>query len=255
MKRLNLIIGILIILCNYNYAQNNDMYSEKKDTIQKYNCLDTIIINGKSSNMPEDVTGKPVIYLYPKTEKEISLKIIYDGTIHTTYPLYKNGWKVIAKPNGEIKNIDDGLIYSYLFWDGKTIYDENHTTYEKGFVISRDTALIFLQKTLRKIGLNPTEYNEFIVFWLPYIIENELTFIYFRVGNEYNVISKNDVNPIPDTEIRVFIELKKVDSFFDIEPQKFNPTLRKGFTLVEWGGTELKNQITVKELNGIYIKR
>ncbi|MCL2670869.1 MAG: hypothetical protein FWF10_02405, partial [Clostridiales bacterium] len=38
--------------------------------------------------------AKPVIYLYPETPTEISVKLQYNGTLDCTYPAYDNGWNV-----------------------------------------------------------------------------------------------------------------------------------------------------------------
>ena len=39
--------------------------------------------------------------------------------------------------------------------------------------------------------------------------------------------------------IRVFLSIKKIDSPIDIKEQMFDLIERKGFTYVEWGGTNL----------------
>ena len=203
----------------------------------------------------EEITKKPIIYLYPKEPQEIELKIEYEGKIKTTYPKYNSGWKVMAYPNSKIINLEDNKEYSYLFWDGETNYSAKQRTYEDGFIVSRDTALKFLQNILTQTGLNPKEYNEFIVYWLPYIENNEFTFIHFLTGHEYDIISKNVVLPKPDNEIRVFIEFKKVDTYFKILPQKFNFQNREGFTLVEWGGSEIRSPIRIKTKDNKYIEK
>jgi len=194
---------------------------------------------------------KPIIYLYPDTIMDIKLKLQYNGKLKTTYPLYNNGWNIHVFPNGDIINIADGKEYSYLFWDGITNYTIDQTTYDNGFVISSDTALTFLQNILPKTGLKPREYNEFIVYWLPFLQANRLTFVHFRTGDNYNVISKNEVIPKPDTQIRVFMEFKTVDAFFKVNPQIFTNSIRQGFTLVEWGGSMLTKAIKVKDENGV----
>ena len=195
--------------------------------------------------------GKPVIYLYPQIETDISLKLQYNGSLKTTYPIYNGGWNVHALPNGTLLNKADNKEYSYLFWDGQTNYTIDQTTFENGFVISSDTALTFLQNILPKTGLKPREYNEFIVYWLPFLKANRLTFVHFRNGDNYNIISKNEVTPKPDTQIRVFMEFKTVDTFFKVNPQTFPTLIRQGFTLVEWGGSMLTKAIKVKDENGV----
>ncbi len=204
---------------------------------------------------PEVYIKKPVIYLYPESEMDIHLKVNFAGELKTTYPLYKNGWFVHAYPSGELKNIDDGKEYSYLFWDGLMNQIQEQTIYESGYVIKGDTALLFLQNTLPKFGLKPREYNDFIVYWLPYLQTNTYTFIHFRTGENYNVISKNEVSPKPDNQIRVFMDFKSVDSYFKVNAQSIQTPKRHGFTLVEWGGAELKSSIKIKNDKGEFISR
>ena len=48
------------------------------------------------------------------------------------------------------------------------------------------------------------------------------------------------VDPAPDTEIRVFMAWQGLDKGMEIEAQTLTAPERQGFTLVEWGGTEVK---------------
>ena len=43
---------------------------------------------------------KPVIYLYPEEETEVTVKLDYNGTLTSTYPAYGDGWTVTAQPDG-----------------------------------------------------------------------------------------------------------------------------------------------------------
>ena len=44
----------------------------------------------------------------------------------------------------------------------------------------------------------------------------------------------------PDTLIRVMMAFKTLDEKIDVKEQKLTSILRSGFTVVEWGGTEIK---------------
>ena len=69
-------------------------------------------------------------------------------------------------------------------------------------------------------------------------------------GNAYNLISfqstaytdtaKLDIAPTPDSVLRVFMAWKPLSRLQTIEPQTFTPFARDGFTVVEWGGCEVK---------------
>lgn len=186
----------------------------------------------------KEAVKKPVIYLYPEDEKVVMVKLQYDGELICTYPEYKNGWKVIAKPDGTLINIEDNMEYSYLFWEGNSRKDFWNDISE-GFVVKGEDTKDFLQKKLSEIGLIPKEYNEFIVYWLPYMQDNEYNLIHFASGR-YEKLAKLDITPTPDSILRVFMVFKKLDKYVHIEEQTFPEFKREGFTIVEWGGTEIE---------------
>lgn len=183
---------------------------------------------------------KPLIYLYPEKQAEISLQVDFKGHLDFTYPPYENGWQVRAQPDGTLTDKNDGREHQYLFWDGKMQFSKEQTTYSSGFVVHKDSLVAFFQKYLPQMGLKPQEYNDFIVFWTPLMQKNEWNFIHFRTGTAYEAISTNIVHPKPDTEIRVFMDFAKVAKPFDIPAQELSTPQRKGFTLVEWGGAALE---------------
>ena len=96
---------------------------------------------------------------------------------------------------------------------------------------------------LEFIGLNISETNDFIQYWLPILEKNELNFIHFYVNYEYDQFSKNRIQPKPETSIRVFMEFYGLEKPITIAEQKLLKTERKGFTLVEWGGAEVSLSI------------
>ena len=48
------------------------------------------------------------------------------------------------------------------------------------------------------------------------------------------------VTPKPDTMIRIVMEYQNLDTKIETKPQQLSPISRQGFTVVEWGGTEIK---------------
>ncbi|MEE0884034.1 MAG: hypothetical protein U0L59_02265 [Faecalimonas sp.] len=178
---------------------------------------------------------KPVIYLYPEKEMEVKVQLDYDGKLVCTYPEYDNGWNVVAQPDGTLCDYS-GKTYSYLFWEGNT-----HATYDfsKGFVVKGAETAEFLEEKLSEIGLNAKEANEFIVYWLPRMQENKYNLITFQT-KAYTDVAKLHITPEPDSVLRVFMAYKELEAPIEIEEPVIAPFERKGFTVVEWGGAEVK---------------
>ena len=183
----------------------------------------------------EQGDAKPVIYLYPEQETTVSVSLDYAGTLTATYPAYEDGWTVTAEPDGTLYD-ENGDEYSYLLWEG-----ENNTDYDfsKGFCVAGADTADFLRKKLAEIGLTPREYNEFIVYWLPKMQDNPYNLISFQ-SEAYTDAAKLDIDPTPDSVLRVFMAWKPLHRPQTIEPQTFTSFARDGFTVVEWGGCEVK---------------
>ena len=180
------------------------------------------------------VMDKPVIYLYPEEEMEVSVKLDYNGKLMFTYPKYNNGWTVTARPDGTLID-NDGNEYSYLFWDG--VCDVEYDL-SRGYVIKGEETADFLRDTLAKMGLTPKEYNEFIVYWLPQMEGNPYNLITFQT-DAYTDNAVLDVDPTPDSMLRVFMVFKALDKPIEIEEPEIVTFERRGFCVVEWGGSEL----------------
>ena len=50
---------------------------------------------------------------------------------------------------------------------------------------------------------------------------------------------KLSINPMPDTLIRVRMEYKALDKKISVKQQQLEKIERKGYTVVEWGGTNI----------------
>ena len=177
---------------------------------------------------------KPVIYLYPEKETKVSVNLDFSGKLTATYPEYDGGWKVTAMPDGTLFD-ENGREYYCLYWEGisGTEYD-----FSKGFCIPGSKTAEFLENALPKLGLSPKEANEFIIYWLPQMIENEYNLISFQ-GEAYTDSAKLEIKPEPDTLIRIFMAWKPLEEAVKIEPQELSAPERKGFTAVEWGGAKI----------------
>lgn len=240
-------------LGNYTIEANKKdiiLFSKPNYETQQFEFLNKKEINIKLKEVPKNdiILEKPVIYLYPKEKTDIELKINFEGKLLTTFPKLDKSWKVTAYENGQIFDKKTNRFYNSLFWDGEMSFPASHYQYKTGFVVEKEKLATFLIEKLEFMGLNTAETNDFIQYWLPILEQNDYTFIHFLVNDDYNVFSTNDVNPKPDTSIRIFMEFFGVDEKLSILPQKLPSTVRTGFTLVEWGGSDVSNAIDIYEL-------
>ena len=178
---------------------------------------------------------KPVIYLYPEYEMEVSVNLNLNGELTCTYPEYNEGWRVNAMPDGTLIG-EKGMEYNYLYWEGTM---DAEFDFSEGFCVKGEDTAEFLEKALKDLGLNRKEAKEFIVYWLPLMQENPYNVIAFQT-EVYTEGAKLMVSPAPDTIIRVFMAYKASDGFVEIKEQELTGCERNGFTVVEWGGTEVK---------------
>ena len=182
-----------------------------------------------------DLSAKPVLYLYPEEEMEVTVTLDFDGTLTSTYPAYGDGWTVTARPDGTLTNPATGREYYCLFWEGIT---EAEYDFSAGFCVAGEDTAAFLEDALDRLGLTEREADEFIIYWLPRMQENAYNLISFQTGR-YTQSAELEITPEPDSVLRVFMAWKPLERPQEIEPQQFAPFLREGFTVVEWGGTEV----------------
>lgn len=183
----------------------------------------------------EETDAKPVIYLYPPQQTEVHVELDYDGILTCTYPAYRDGWTVLASPDGTLTD-EDSQTYNYLYWEGKGNADYDFST---GFCVAGEDTAAFLEQILADLGLTRKEANEFIVYWLPRMQDNAYNLISFQT-DAYTSRARLHVTPEPDTLIRVFMAWKPLDEAVEIAQQNFQTPTRTGFTVVEWGGAEVK---------------
>ena len=180
--------------------------------------------------------AKPVIYLYPEKETQLTVKLGKKENITCSYPQYKDGWNVIAKPDGTLIDTETGRKLYSLYWEG--IHTEEPDTTE-GFVVKGSDTIKFLEEKLSILGLNEIEAEEFIIYWLPKMQNNKYNYIRFATMDEINKSMPLEFSTKPDTVIRVLMQYKALDSEIEVKEQQLSTPERKGFTVVEWGGTEL----------------
>lgn len=181
--------------------------------------------------------AKPVIYIYPKEETQVTVSLSNPDVLTHTYPKYIDGWKVLAKPNGDLVDITTGRNLYCLYWESM---DNTKINMSEGFIVKGEDITAFLEEKLRVLGLSDKEANEFIIYWLPKLESNIYNYIRFRTKDEINGYMKLNINPTPDTVIRVIMDFKALDKPINIKQQELQSVIRKGYTVVEWGAREIK---------------
>ena len=183
----------------------------------------------------------PIIYLYDEQEREATVKLDLNGDLTCTYPKYNDetGWVVKTSAEGVLTD-STGRQYEYLYWEADI---DMVPDLSKGFCVRGEDSAAFLEEALSDLGLTDTEANAFIMYWLPQLEENPYNVISFQ-SETYENVAKLNVDPIPDTVVRVNMLFYGTVEYVEIEAQdltSMNPSVseREGFVLVEWGGGKL----------------
>ena len=212
-----------------------DVLIEKPDFSEYQNYEDYL------NNLPEPDPGdivlyKPIIYLYPEKVTEVTVKMGHSENLICSYPKYVNGWNVTAYPDGKLIYNETGRELYSLYWEGN-----NKTAYmtDEGFCVKGEDTASFLEEKLALLGLSEREAEEFIIFWLHILENNEYNYIRFESMEDMNSYMPLNITPAPDTIIRVNMIFKALENPVELREQKIVTPERNGFTVVEWGGTPL----------------
>ena len=202
-------------------------------------ALSLLLLAALAGCTPENGSGgdaKPVIYLYPEEETEVTVSLDYGGELTCTYPAIsaENAWTVTAAPDGTLTD-SAGQTYSYLYWEGTSHWDYD---FSEGFCVKGEDTAAFLEEALAQLGLTEREANEFIVYWLPRMEQNPYNLIAFQ-GEAYTGRAPLTVTPAPDSVLRVFMAWQALEEPVELPEQELPAFQRQGFTLVEWGGAEI----------------
>ena len=192
-----------------------------------------------------DTTGKPIIYIYPTQVQNVSVKLGNPELLTCSYPQYEDGWNILAKPNGDLVDLKNNMNLYALYWEGTAnkVYDYSNTSKLEGFVVKGEDTIRFLEEKLSILGLNEKEREEFIIYWLPQMEDNKYNYIRFETIEEIEKEMPLQIEPKPDTTIRVLMDWKKLDEVIEVKEQELIPVERSGYTVVEWGASVLNENI------------
>ena len=246
-----LFIILLALICCVVFLQNNNQNKEKTMVVHKEERTEheRLYFNDKTNpefmDKAKDDTAKPIIYIYPEQETIVNAKLGNPENLTCTYPKYDEdeGWKVKANPNGDLQEIETGRNLYALYWEGigTKVYDYSNP--KEGFIVEGENTAEFLEEKLEILGLNDREKEEFIVYWLPQMEKNKYNYIRFETKDEIEEEMPLEIEPKPDTVIRVLMDWKALDEKIEIKEQKLESVQRNGYTVVEWGGSIINKNI------------
>jgi hypothetical protein len=206
---------------------------------------------------------KPVIYLYPPKPTNVAVQFAAPIDLTLSIPSYANRWDVLAQPNGMLQDLqpqftDCGAIdstalgseyaqaacekneYPYLYWAGYIGQPFPHLN--EGWVVPQSDIRAFLEKELTAAGLNQKEKDDMISYWVPELSGFDAPYyrLSFLQTDQMNALAPLSITPKPDTEFRIFLLWSPLMEMSSVQPapQILQPLVRKGFTVVEWGGGE-----------------
>ena len=184
--------------------------------------------------IPSAECGKPVIYLYPEEETKIDVKLDPAGGFSVTEPEYGDGWSVLARPDGSLVNLADGVEYPYLFWEGQ---GADYAVPQNYWVVERGEVYVFLVDTLHEMGFNAQEIADFNEFWVPRMQDAPYYKIGFHGNDVMDVLAPMELSVEADSVLRVLMDYTELEGPIEANPLKVIPKFeRNGFTVTEWGG-------------------
>lgn len=176
------------------------------------------------------VVYKPNIYIYPKEQIELSVKISFPmgGKIVMSIPEYGNGWNVLVDTSGLINNT-----YSYLFYESTQpdVWQRNY-----GWTIRTEELESFFKTNLSDYGFNNREINDFIDYWIPRLKDYPVYSIYPQTKEIIDNVIQLDLSKQYDSILRLFYVIK---GHYQLQDKLIAPAIdifiRDGYVITEWG--------------------
>ena len=172
---------------------------------------------------------KPILYLYPEAETDVTVTLGRPERVTHSYPT--------AQPDGTLTDLRTGRALYSLYYENLSPVPLPQT--DEGFVVRGADTAAFLEEKLAVLGLNDREAEEFIVYWLPRLEENEWNYVRFASPEELAAEMPLEIEPQPDSLIRVLMLFRPLAEPITVTEQSLETPRRTGFTAVEWGGAEI----------------
>ncbi|KAG1894233.1 uncharacterized protein F5891DRAFT_732066 [Suillus fuscotomentosus] len=200
-------------------------------TIGSYNIEDGDSINIRVNDFTR--IRKPVIYLYSPSDIDVSVKLslIPEWKLSVIYPIVTTEdhgrrleWNVHTHQDGSLTERDSGLNVSYLFWEAETnsqaaskpqpvdTFNPASSSLDDtdSIVIPVDKVTVYLDNSLKVLGLHPEARTSFITYWLPSILKHEYVALRFVPQAAFERAASLRISPQPDVVTRVFMLFKGI---------------------------------------------
>jgi|GEM_PF-2245538 len=178
---------------------------------------------------------KPNIYLYPEIPTAVRVALLDPDQITASIPAYPaGGWRVTAGPDGTLTDTD-GAEYGYLFYESGI--PDYSFQYESAFYLPAQEREETFERILTLYGLNEAEKADFKEYWCERLPAGRDYLMYPQINEACDRVSPLGITPAPDAVFRLWFVYKEAGAGDagreEPAPERF---VRKGFTVVEWGG-------------------
>ncbi|KAG1786895.1 uncharacterized protein HD556DRAFT_1412055 [Suillus plorans] len=181
---------------------------------------------------------KPVIYLYSPSDIDVSVKLslIPEWSLSVIYPVVTTEdhgrrleWNVRTNHDGSLTEHNSGLNVSYLFWEAEInshafpappaskpqpvdafnpVFSSLDDT--DSIVTPVDKVTVYLDNSLKVLGLHTEARTSFITYWLPSILKHEYVALRFVPQAAFERAASLHISPQPDVVTRVFMLFKGI---------------------------------------------
>lgn len=184
----------------------------------------------------QSMVDKPNIYLYPRDTTILSVDLNFPkgGSVVKSDPAYPYAWQDISvAPDGTINGK-----YKFLFYEAEV---DARWQYRRGWVIKQKELPQFFRNTLRVYGLNQQEIEDFMDYWLERLSGFPVYTVYPQLACNIDQLIELNVSQEPESILRLYYIFKKGKTpFWKLGTPKMTHFQRRGFSVVEWGGSLLK---------------
>ena len=189
-----------------------------------------------STVLPNHVTAKkPNIYLYPETKTDITVTFEKPGRLTASIPDYTGDWSITAAPDGTLTDADKNS-YGYLFYEA--LVKKNAFQTEEGFLVPAEKRVETFRRILTAYGFNEQETEDFIEYWSDYLKNGADYIMYPILTEDVDAAMPISFSAAPDSIYRIWFGFA-VYNGERIKTPEITPIVRKGFTVIEWGGAVL----------------